>query len=143
MSKNMERVKEKFNEVGIRPTSERMSIFLYLLENKNHPTANMIYNSILRKMPTISKATVYNSLNLFIEKGLVHPVNITGLETRYDSKTNAHHHFLCENCGKILDVDIGCPHFKKRSIKGNKIREMHGYFIGICEDCLKKKQENK
>ncbi|MEA2103551.1 MAG: Fur family transcriptional regulator [Candidatus Cloacimonadota bacterium] len=139
----MERVKRKFDEVGIRPTSERMSIFRYLIDNRNHPTANMIYNSVLKKIPTISKATVYNSLNLFTEKGVINPVMITGNETRYDSNTSPHHHFLCEKCGKIIDIDIQCPYFKKGMIKGNKINELHGYFIGICKDCLEKQKDTE
>ncbi len=139
MVSNMEELKNMLKSVGIKPTYERLRILKYLEENNNHPTINMIYNEIVKDIPTISKTTVYNSLNLFVEKGLVLPLVITGTEVRYDRKTKPHHHLLCEKCGKIYDIDIECPYFKKGYVSGHKITELHGYFKGICKDCLQAK----
>ena len=121
----------------IKPTYERLRIYKYLKEdNKMHPTVNTIYNGVLKDIPTISKTTVYNTLNLFIEKGIIIPIFITGKEERFDIITIPHHHFLCEKCNKIIDIIIKCPYFQKGSVQGHKINEFHAYFKGICKDCL-------
>ena len=140
MSSNMINLQNILEDANIKPTIERLSILKYLDRNHNHPTAAMIFNEIETKIPTISKTTVYNSLKLFIEKGIITPLYITGSEIRYDLAAKPHHHFLCENCGKIYDLDIECPIFKKKHFHGHKINQQHGYFIGICKDCLEKEE---
>ena len=105
----MQDLKKILEVVEIKPTYERLSILQYLDKNRTHPTAAMIFEKVLKKVPTISKTTVYNSLKLFMEKGIVTPLYITGSEVRYDLNTLQHHHFLCEQCGKIYDLIIDCP----------------------------------
>ncbi|MCF7885243.1 MAG: transcriptional repressor [Candidatus Marinimicrobia bacterium] len=136
----MEALKQKLVDEGIKPTFQRISILKYLEENSKHPTADMIYDFMRKKMPTISKTTVYNTVHTFLENGLINELTITGQESRYDINTHNHHHFLCRNCGKIYDVDIQCPHGLpgKDVVDGHKIDEIHGYFKGICQDCLRK-----
>ena len=126
---------------GIKPTYQRLEILSYVINKGNHPTVDMIYQDIVNVIPTISKTTVYNTLRAFIEKEIVMPVIITGTETRFDGKTFCHHHFLCEKCGRIIDLDIGCPNLKRREISGNIIKELHGYFKGICVECIPTKGE--
>jgi len=128
------------DEKGIKPTYQRLKILEYISENtKNHPTAEMIYEKLSKDIPTMSLTTVYNTLNSFLEKGLVSPVTITGTEIRYDFNTSSHHHFLCKECGKIIDISVECPFSEgEKSISGHKIEEIHGYFKGICADCLVK-----
>lgn len=134
----MEELKRFLEERGIKPTYQRLSILKYLRENRIHPTAEMIYSELVKKIPTISRTTVYNTLNTMLEKGLVIPVTIPGLETRFDGTTTWHHHFLCERCQKIIDLDIKCEYFEKGEVDGHKIKQLHGYFKGVCKDCLKK-----
>ena len=138
MVSNMKELINILESLEIKPTYERLRILKYLKENKVHPTVNMIYDEVLKEIPTISKTTVYNTLNLFIEKGIVSPINITGTEERFDITTKPHHHFLCEKCGEIIDIDIECPYCKKGYIFEHKIKELHGYFKGICKNCLGK-----
>jgi len=132
----MERVKKLLESKGIRPTHQRLKILKYLEDNKQHPTVDIIYGVMKKDIPTISKTTVYNTLNSLIENGVVLPIIITGKETRFDSIVTPHHHFYCEKCGKILDLKVECEHFKKGNIQGHKIKEMHGYYKGICKNCL-------
>lgn len=138
----MKKFKNILEKAVIKPTYERLRILKYLAENKVHPTVIMIYDEVVKEIPTISKTTVYNTLNLFIEKGIILPIYITGKEERYDITTKPHHHFLCEKCRRIIDIDIECPYFKKGYIDGHKITELHGYFKGICKECLQKAKEN-
>jgi len=143
MSPNMQDIKRILEDVEIKPTYERLSILQYLDKNYNHPTAAMIFEEVVKRVPTISKTTVYNSLKLFMEKGIVTPLYITGSEVRYDLNTEQHHHFLCEQCGKIYDLAIDCPYMKKTKIQGHQIKQKHGYFRGICKTCLEKNKNKK
>ena len=82
--------------------------------------------------------TFYNTLNIFKEKGLLSHITITANEKRFDLNTKWHHHFLCEKCGLIYDLEINCPHSDEEMMCGHLIKERHGYFRGICKECLEK-----
>jgi Fe2+/Zn2+ uptake regulation proteins len=142
MITNMKLFKNKLEENGIKPTYIRLKILNYLEMNKSHPTAEAIYKTLEKQIPTVSRTSVYNTLDVFYENGLVTPIFITGLEARFDSNISPHHHFFCEKCRQIIDLDIECNHFKNGNVQGHKITELHAYFKGICKDCLKK-GENK
>lgn len=128
---------------GLKPTFQRLRILEYLQDHNNHPTVEMIYENLVRDIPTISRTTIYNTLNALGEKGIIHTITITGTETRYDFKSLPHHHFLCRRCGKVEDIDIACPYMQKKRIGGHQIEELHGYFKGICKECLKKKEKKR
>ncbi|MBN1621729.1 MAG: transcriptional repressor [Endomicrobiales bacterium] len=136
MITNMESINNKLLSKNVRPTYQRMKILEYLEKNQNHPTVDMIYRYLLKEIPTISKTTVYNTLTMLFEKGLVSCLNITGTESRFDCYTGNHHHFLCEKCGNIIDLDVKCPIADKKKFQGHVIKELHGYFKGICKKCL-------
>jgi Fur family peroxide stress response transcriptional regulator len=108
MNKIMEQLKNRLEAKDIKPTYIRLKILNYIEGNKMHPTASMIYNELIKEMPTISKMSIYNTLNSFLEKGIALPIIITGQEVRFDVDMSLHHHFLCEKCGKIINMDIEC-----------------------------------
>ena len=137
----MQEIKKLLLGKGIKPTHQRLKILEYLHCDHSHPTADKIYQDLVKDMPTMSKTTVYNTLKALAENGIIVPISITGTEVRYDFCDCRHHHFLCEKCHKIFDLDIVCPNFEKREIKGNIIKEIHGYLKGICAEC--NKQSNK
>lgn len=140
MITNIEKLKTLLKEKSIKPTYQRLKILEYMSNNlNNHPTVEMVYEELLKDIPTLSLTTVYNTLNNFLEKRLVYGVTITGTEVRYDSNTAYHHHFLCKKCGQIIDIDVKCPYAEgnKSVVSGNRIDEIHGYFKGICKDCSK------
>jgi len=145
MITNMEELKALLKEKGIKPTYQRLKILEYFSNNlNNHPTVEMVYEKLLKEIPTLSLTTVYNTLNNFLEKRLVFGVTITGTEVRYDFNTDYHHHFLCKKCGQIIDIDLKCAYAEgeKRIISGHRIEEVHGYFKGICKDCSKNVGKN-
>jgi len=146
MITKMERIKNVLNEKGIKPTYQRLKILEYMDKNtKNHPTVEMIYEELLKDIPTISMTTIYNTMNTFLERGLVYGVTITGTGVRYDFNTNSHHHFLCKKCGRIMDINVKCSFAERsrNSVCGHQIKEVHGYFKGICKDCLKKSKKTR
>ncbi len=141
MIPKMETFKNMLKDKGIKPTYQRLKILEYMCDNtKSHPTVEMIYEKLSKNIPTMSLTTVYNTLNALLEKGLVSAVTITGTEARFDINARSHHHFLCKECGKIIDVNVECPFaMGEKSISGHRIEEVHGYFKGTCEDCLERR----
>jgi Fe2+ or Zn2+ uptake regulation protein len=93
-------------EHGIRPSYQRLRIWDYLAATKEHPSVETIYRSLAPEIPTLSRTTVYNSLSLFIEKGIAQPILIEETETRYDADTSPHGHFRCRVCGRVYDFPL-------------------------------------
>ncbi len=133
---NIPNVSEFLKINDIKPSYQRIRIFEYLVENYNHPTVDMIYKELVREIPTLSKTTVYNTLNLFVEKGIVTRMTIDENETRYDADTKTHGHFKCEKCYAVLDFSADVNESIMDSLDGFQIHQKHIYFKGICSECL-------
>jgi Fe2+ or Zn2+ uptake regulation protein len=130
---------EKLREKGVKVTPQRIAIINYLQNNLNHPDVEEIYNHVLEEYPTISLATIYNTLDKLEEINEVVKLKITDdNKVNYDYKKKPLHHFYCKKCGNIFDVDIVCDYAKMLVVQGHKIDEVHGYFKGICSKCNKK-----
>jgi len=125
-------------ESQIKITPQRLEILKYLDEHRTHPTVDEIYSALKENNPALSKTTVYNSVDILLNHGLIQSITISGSELRYDFKHGMHHHFLCKKCGEIFDIDIECPNIQKTLDSGYRVEEVHGYFKGICKKCLKK-----
>lgn len=89
---------------GIRPTSQRLEIAELLLSQPQHLSADQVLSKVNRNEVIVSKATVYNTLNLLVERGLVHQVIINSGKVFYDSNTDKHHHIFNEDTGMLTDV---------------------------------------
>lgn len=126
-------------KAGIRPSTQRIDILGFISSCKSHPTADEIYASVRRSNPTLSRTTVFNTVRLFAEKGIVNDINISSESTRYDSTQYAPHaHFVCRECGSICDIPIdisalACP---DEFVCDN----VNVYFKGICPGCQKKSE---
>ena len=140
MNTNMEKIKSLLKKKDVKLTYQRIKILDYIKNRKKHPTFEMIYNDLVKEIPTISKTTIYNTLDVFIEKGLIIPVSIPGKDVRFDGNPSWHHHFICERCGRIIDLDIRCEYLEKGEVEGHRIKEFYGYFKGICRDCLEREK---
>ncbi|MBZ2174626.1 transcriptional repressor [Schnuerera sp. xch1] len=137
MNTSFEDMLNKLNENNIRLSHQRLKILEYLAENRCHPTVDKIYNELHKDFPTLSKTTVYNTLNLLTKINIVRIVNIEDNETRYDICTENHGHFKCESCGRIYDFSIDIDSFTTKELDGFKINEKDIYFKGICPKCIK------
>ena len=104
---NMEQLKRHLRDHDIQPSAQRMAVAEYVLNTTEHPTAERIWSKVSESFPMISRATVYNTLHLFVEKGLLKEVHITGGSVVYDPKTEPHHHFIDDETGSIHDVPWG------------------------------------
>ena len=136
MDNMFEKYVKLLKEKSIKITPQRLEILMYLDKNRNHPTADQIFVNLKNKNPSLSKTTVYNSLEILNKNNIIQTINITGSESRYDIKSDIHHHFMCKKCGRIIDIDIECPNIRKTLEHGHKIEEVHGYFKGRCRECI-------
>ncbi|OGD56630.1 hypothetical protein A3K78_01920 [Candidatus Bathyarchaeota archaeon RBG_13_52_12] len=95
----------KLREKGFKVTPQRIDICRFILSSKEHPTADRVYQEMLRKHPTISIATVYQTLHLLNKIGLIEEMGSSVGISRYDPNTSPHINIICKNCGKIRDYE--------------------------------------
>lgn len=127
---------EVLREKGVSPSLQRVAIYNFLQSHPVHPTVNMVYRALSSSIPTLSKTTVYNSLELFVERGLAQKITIDGYEARYDGDTALHGHFMCEVCKRLFDFSIDEQPEAPEELSGFKITDKALYFKGICRECL-------
>lgn len=132
----MKNIEEYLKENGVKPSYQRIKIFEYLIKNKNHPKVETIFQELVQEIPTLSKTTVYNTLKLFLEKGIVQPILIEENEVRYDADITTHAHFKCEKCGEVYDFRVNLTQLKIEGLEEFQVKESHIYFKGICKKCL-------
>lgn len=121
-------------EHEIRPSVIRIMIYEFLKNTKSHPTVDDIYHEIQPLAPTLSRTTVYNTVKLFSDKGLLKVLPIEGTQIRYDADTNFHGHFLCNNCKKVFDFEINKSN--ESGLDGFSIDQREVFYSGSCKDCL-------
>lgn len=141
MKLNIKNIGEYLKSHDIKPSYQRIKIFEYLIEKKNHPTIDTVYQELVKEIPTLSKTTVYNTMNLFLEKKIVILIIIEENETRYDADVSVHGHFKCVKCNVVYDLDMDLNNIDMTTLKNFQINEHHIYFKGICESCLKKEKK--
>ena len=128
-------------EKGIKPSYQRKRIYEFLHQNPIHPTVNDIYWALIHDIPTLSKATVYNTMNLFNEHGLIDIIPIEGNESRFDlHPIKPHAHFKCDACHQVFDVEIEIPpHLISKELAGCQVETQNINFTGVCSACMESK----
>jgi Fur family transcriptional regulator, iron response regulator len=91
---------------GVLPTAQRVDVALLTLARPQHLSAEQVIAAIKTNGLRISKATVYNTLNLFCERGLLRTVDVDPTRQFYDSSTTAHHHFYNVDTGELTDIPL-------------------------------------
>ncbi len=130
------KAKERLESYGIKPSLQRMAVMEYLMTHRTHPTAEMIFTDLYPHIPTLSKATVYNTLNLLVERGAIRHITIEEKNARFDACMLPHIHFRCKTCGTILDIDVE-SHWIPNMPEGIKVDASETYCIGSCPKCNK------
>jgi Fur family transcriptional regulator, peroxide stress response regulator len=135
---------QRYRGLGLKLTPQRLSILAYLEDNKYHPTADEIYRHVAKKFPTISPATVYNTLETLIERGRIREITIEANKKHFDPDTSRHHHAICTKCKKIVDIhtDFDLTAHEK-DLCGFEITGSHVEFYGLCQGCSKKAAPGK
>ena len=109
---------------GISPSPQRVAVARFILHTSEHPSADEVWSRVKKRFPLVSRATVYNTLNLFVEKGLIRRFVLTEGRVVFDPETRDHHHFIDEESGKIYDVPWGALKVRNvPSLPGFEVRE--------------------
>lgn len=132
-------LKEELISVGIRPSVQRLAIFEYVRNSCQHPTAEVVYDALRDELGSLSLTTVYNTLKLFVDAGLISMLTIDDTFRCFDGNRCCHAHFRCNNCGKIVDLQMKKDFISLvDGIKGYNITDAQLYLKGVCPECLKK-----
>lgn len=111
---NLPMLREKLEKGGIQASAPRLAIAHYIFSTEDHPTAEIVKTKVEKYFPTVSLATVYNTLNLFVEKGLLKTFRDQGSDQlRYDPLLEPHFHFVDEDSGKIIDLSTEALHISQ------------------------------
>ena len=122
----------------LRNSATRNSIYEYLCGTKAHPSAEMIYNDLKGDLPNLSLGTVYRNLKQLEELGRVIRVTSVDNHERYDANCEDHVHFVCERCGRVIDLmdaDINAAKTACNLSGGAKVKRIQIVLNGICENC--------
>ena len=119
-------------------TRQREVVLKVVQSTVAHPTAAEVFDAARQLMPTISFATVYNSLRFLRDSGLVREVAFGNGASRYDGETARHDHAICSQCGKLVDFDLPATVDLMRSAARSsrfKAESIHLTLVGLCPDC--------
>ncbi len=121
-------------------TRQREAVLQVIRSREDHPTANEIFQAARLQLPTISYATVYNSLRFLKEARLVHEIKFGDGASRYDRETERHDHAICNECGKLVDFDLPqAAELIQAAARKSKFKpeSVHLTLRGVCPDCRK------
>lgn len=138
--KSPEALITKYRQKGMRITPQRRMIFELLSGDETHPTVDGLYQRLIEKMPEISLATVYNTINELVSLGELHAIEgwrEGGI--RFDTITDPHHHLYCTECFKVTDIDVEIEPIQLLPLHtvGYQVARAQITFYGVCEDCQK------
>lgn len=143
IDRRMEHFEKACRDRGIKLTHQRIEIFREVAESDEHPDAEKVYRGVRARVPTVSLDTVYRTLWLLNDLGIVNTLGPSQVRTRFDANLNRHHHFVCVKCG--LMRDFYSQHYDElkvpKSLKSlGAIETTHVELRGICIECAKSKK---
>jgi Fur family iron response transcriptional regulator len=120
MSRTLE---DRLRAAGVRPSAQRMAVAQYVLTTDEHPSAEQVHTRVAEKFPFLSRATVYNTLNLFVKEGLLRQLVLAEGSVVFDPKLERHHHFIDDDTGAIEDVPWAAVRVGAPKLEGYDVRE--------------------
>ncbi|MBI5826435.1 MAG: transcriptional repressor [Deltaproteobacteria bacterium] len=134
----MEHIINKYKSKGFKLTPQRLAILRFLEGNTSHPTAEAIYSEMKKVHPTLSFATVYNTIQALKERGLLSEITIDPERKHFDPNPAPHHHIICTACNRIIDVMA--DYSETLTLPGDILDQFtvtgtHVDFFGVCVDC--------
>jgi Fur family peroxide stress response transcriptional regulator len=131
-----ESIRQCLESSGLRCTPQRYCVMAFLMEHTGHPTAAEIFEGVNRLDPRSSRATTYNNLRDLVQAGLVREVAVEGRAARFDAKGLRHHHFVCDRCGTVEDVEwYDVPKPALETLGKRVLRECELIVRGLCTTC--------
>ena len=136
-------MRRRFHEQGLKVTPQRVAIYQALIETSSHPTADALYTQVKRVHPMLSQNTVYYTLGIFQQAGLVQEVNYWHDRSQFDANMSPHHHLICLGCRTIHDLTDGALDrisVPTQALGGFKVTGHQVEFYGYCSRCRRRKQ---
>lgn len=129
----------ELKRAGLKLTPQRIAIVRALADDHSHPTAQDLFDRLREAFPTMSFATVYNTLDALANCGLTGSLNLGGA-VRFDPNTSPHHHAVCDGCGAIVDIPAAPPGAETKRLvhegaNGFRVRTEERIFRGLCRGC--------
>lgn len=119
-------VRKRLESSAIRPSAQRGAIAEYVLSTKDHPSADEVWRAVRARFPEVSRATVYNTLGLFVRQGLLRELVLAPGRIVYDPHVAPHHHFVDDRTGEIHDVPLEAIRVSGvKGLRGIEAREVH------------------
>ncbi|MBP7711354.1 MAG: transcriptional repressor [Gammaproteobacteria bacterium] len=142
----LERFQSVAREAGVKLTHQRLVIFRAVAASVEHPTAEAVYNAVRPEMPTVSLDTVYRTLWLLTDLGLLTTLGPRQGGVRFEANLEKHHHYLCVRCGALRDFDS--PELDALPVPGTVTRfgqvlSSHVEVRGICAACMEAGDESR
>ena len=132
---------------GLKMTPQRMAIVRLFAEDETHPTAQDLFERLRPSFPSMSFATVYNTLDALARAGLAGIVRLPGKRgdaARFDPNTEPHHHAVCDGCGTVLDIEAGtlsptpgAVRKLRRAAPGFDVKAVERTYRGLCAKCAR------
>jgi Fe2+ or Zn2+ uptake regulation protein len=138
---DVDAVRRKLNRVGRRMTPQRAAVLEALSTCKHHPTAEDIYELVVRKVPRISLGTVYRNLQVLVDEGYATRLPAMEGSHRYDRVVAAHHHIVCSGCSRIVDIHLEDDDSLRETVEaqcGFVVNSHRTEFEGTCGECAAK-----
>lgn len=130
-------IENAFERAGVRSTPQRFFVLEHLLLHPEHATVEELCAALNKRHALASRATVYNTLHALVEAGLVREFTLDGKAARYDAHLERHHHFVCDSCGAMEDVEwFDLPAIPRTRASHRRIRSFEVILRGVCAKCL-------
>jgi Fur family peroxide stress response transcriptional regulator len=126
---------EMLRDVGLVPTIQRLAVLRCLRKTKQHPTADQVLSTVRRRFPSISRATVYNTLDALTKTGMILRLHVEPTVARYDADLAPHAHFHCRVCRKVYDMEGKTSRTVDVNSDGHLVELITTYAYGVCASC--------
>ncbi|MBN1818805.1 MAG: transcriptional repressor [Sedimentisphaerales bacterium] len=141
LHQRMDHLTEGLRQSGVKLTPQRLEIFRELAASGEHPDAETIYRRVRRRMPSVSLDTVYRTLWLLLDLGLITTLGSARERTRFDANLKSHHHFICSVCGRTQDFyseEFDALKIPPTARSFGRVETAHVEVRGVCLDCINK-----
>lgn len=134
----LERFRTECASRGLAVTHQRVLIFEALMQSRQHPSPEEVFERVHKKIPSISLGTVYKNIRTFIDQGLLREVSLHHGSARLEVNLRPHHHLVCERCKTIIDLDeeaVEPVHLRSALPAGFRVGRYAVEVIGVCQAC--------
>jgi Fe2+ or Zn2+ uptake regulation protein len=131
--------RRRCKEQGLAFTFQRQVIYEAIVDSREHPTPELIYEQVRQRIPSISLGTIYKNVKTFLDSGVLREVTLHHGSLRLESNMTPHHHLVCSSCKAIFDIDESAVEpvrlLKTELPAGFSIRQCRVEFVGMCKSC--------